>query len=235
MGVVVGAAGAAMFLVRGWMKPVRWGLLFGLIALHMVMKQPVWHLICRIDMVGGSTGYHRFRLIQGAIDFFPEWCLMGTASTAHWGWHLYDVTNQYVLEAVRGGAVTLGLFVAIIGVAFQQVGRLRKSVEGQRYREVVAWGLGVALFVHCMNFLAISYFGQIITVWYLTLGAIGSLGPLAAARAAAPAGARGGRTAAGARGRAAAAAADAPFVPGGGEPRQGSVVGPAQALHGPTA
>jgi hypothetical protein len=165
-----------MFAFRKWMRPIRWALLVLLIALHAVMNKPVWHLVCRIDIVGGSTGYHRYRLIQGAVDFFPEWCLIGTRSTAHWGWRLYDVTNQYVLEGVRGGALTLALFIAMISVGFQQVGRIRRAVAGDRYKEVMAWSLGVALFVHCVNFIAVSYYGQIIAVWYLNLAVIASLG-----------------------------------------------------------
>ena len=33
----------------------------------------------------------------------------------------------------------------------------------------------VALFVHVANFMAVSYFGQIIMVWYMTLAVIASL------------------------------------------------------------
>jgi hypothetical protein len=187
VGVAAGGAAAGMFLLRHWMRPFRWGVLGLLVVMHLVMNQPIWHLIGRIDLVGGSTGFHRFQLIQGAVDHFGEWCLLGTISTAHWGRHLYDVTNQYILEGVRGGFLTLVLFVAGISVAFRQVGRARKAVDGDRYHEVLAWSLGVALFVHCMNFIAVSYFGQIIMVWYMTLAAIGSMGGFATAPAAAAA------------------------------------------------
>ena len=41
----------------------------------------------------------------------------------------------------------------------------------------MAWALGVCLLVHACAFVAVSYFGQIVLVWFLTLGAIASLTP----------------------------------------------------------
>jgi hypothetical protein len=225
MAVLFGLIAALLFPLRRRMRALRWGVVITLIALHLVMKQPVWHLIARVDVVGGSTGWHRFYLLDQAINRFSEWCFVGVRSTAHWGRGLFDVTNQYILEGVRGGFLTLALFVAIIWVAFQQVGRLRKSVEGQRYREVIAWALGVALFVHCMNYIAVSYFGQIITVWYLNLAAIGSLASMPAARAPGRAETRGGKSAAGARGRAGAAKDNSAAVPATGGVRRPSTAG----------
>ena len=40
----------------------------------------------------------------------------------------------------------------------------------------MAWGLAVALFVHCVGFVAVAYFGQIQMAFYLALAAVGSLG-----------------------------------------------------------
>lgn len=175
------AAAAGIFALtlvsaRRWMRAVRWGLVFTLFGLHLVMNKPVWHLISRIDLVGGSTGWHRYYLIDQAINRVNEWALVGTRSTAHWGHQLFDVTNQYVLEGVRGGILTLALFIAVISFAYRAVGRtLRRMEGGDRAQMMMAWSLGAALFVHTMAFIAVSYFGQIIVVWYLTLAAIVSL------------------------------------------------------------
>ncbi len=62
-----------------------WGLFASLIALHIVMQAPVWHLISRIGVVGGSTGWHRFYLMDQAINHVGEWMFLGCRSTAHWG------------------------------------------------------------------------------------------------------------------------------------------------------
>jgi hypothetical protein len=179
----VGAVGVgfAALVFRQRMKTLRWGVFGTLVALHLVMKGPVWHLISRIDLVGGSTGYHRYNLIDQTIHRFGEWWLFGTYSTAHWGWFLFDTANMYVNEAVRGGLVTLLLFVAVLVMAFRGVGKILAESKDDRGRYLFAWALGVALFAHCMMFIAVSYFGQIIVVWYLLLAAIASLAPSAQA------------------------------------------------------
>jgi hypothetical protein len=175
MAVVFSVLGAVLWRYRLHMRTLRWSLLIALVGLHLVMKAPVWHLISRIDLVSGNTGWHRYYLIDQAIHHFSDWWLIGTRTTAHWGWGLQDVTNQFILEGVRGGALRMGLFVAIIVLCFGCVGRLWRLQNGSVFRSVCAWALGVSLFVHAMNFVAVSYFGQIIVVWYLLLAAIVSL------------------------------------------------------------
>ena len=157
------------------MQLVRWGLIGTLTLLHLIMKNPVWHLIARIDFVGGSTGWHRFNLFDQFLRRFGEWWLIGTQSTAHWGEGLEDVTNQFVLEGATGGLLTLCIFVAIVVLAFREVGLLRQGVQESRWREALAWSFGVALFVHVTAFFAVSYFAQIIVIWYLLLATIVSI------------------------------------------------------------
>ncbi|MBI1849676.1 MAG: hypothetical protein HYR85_04980 [Planctomycetes bacterium] len=176
------AVGLVAWLARRWMRLVRWGLLAGLIGLHLVMKQPVWHLLARVDVVDGSTGYHRFLLIDQTIRNFGEWFVAGTLDTEHWGDGLFDVTNQFVLEAVRGGLVGLVLFVIVISLGFQAVGRAWRALPGPPWKVAIAWALGASLFVHVTNFLAVSYFGQIIFVWNLVLAMIATLAPVSARR-----------------------------------------------------
>jgi hypothetical protein len=178
LGAVMAAlVGGLAFCMRGKMRLVNWGIALSLFGLHMVMQKPVWHLLARVDFAGGSTGYHRYKLIDSAIRNFNEWWLLGTKRTAHWGYMMYDVCNEYVQQGVRGGIISLVLFIAVLTVAFKQVGRLRQSVEGHVPSLALSWALGVSLFVHVISFLGVSYFGQIIMLWYLTLAMIGSLAP----------------------------------------------------------
>jgi len=177
MGVLMGAVGAAAFVWRRQMRWVRWGIVLGLVALHLLMKAPVWHLMSRVSFTSGSTGWHRHYLMDQAINRFGEWWLLGTQTTAHWGEGLQDVTNQFILEGVRGGAATLAMFIATIVLAFGGVGRMWRRAGANPARVAMSWALGVALFVHCMIFFGVSYFGQTIMVWYLTLAGIGSLTP----------------------------------------------------------
>ena len=161
-----------LFRYRSYGKHIFYAFCGLVVCLHMVMNNPVWHLIARVDMVGGSTGYHRFRLIDEAVKHFDEWALLGTRDTAHWGRGLGDVTNQYVLEAVRGGLATLVLFVLLFVVAIRTIGgySLRRVPASQQW---LAWCLCVSVLGHCLAFIGVSYFGQIMMLLYLTLAMVG--------------------------------------------------------------
>jgi len=151
-----------------------WGLFASLIALHIVMQAPVWHLISRIGVIGGSTGWHRYHLIDQAINHFGEWLFLGCRSTAHWGRGLTDITNQYILEGVRGGFVTLVLFLVMIYMALRIL--LRLSLQHQEHKQqFLIWCFLVIILGHCVSFLGVSYFGQIMMWWYMTLAAVSFL------------------------------------------------------------
>ena len=100
----VAALGAWMaWPLRDKMRIVRWGVVIVLIALHMVMKAPVWMLIARVDLVAGNSGYHRARLIDLCINHFSDWWLVGTNMAGTWDWDMWDMSNQFVQEAESGG------------------------------------------------------------------------------------------------------------------------------------
>ncbi len=103
--------------------------------------------------------------------------LLGVNSTAHWFWGGQDTTNNYVVQGVNGGLLTLVLFLNLLAVAFGGIGRAWRCVESESSSLALAWGLGVSLLVHCFNFFGVAYFGTIWGPWYLTLGIIGSLSP----------------------------------------------------------
>lgn len=177
MGVLSAIIGGLFFYFRNSMQIVRWAVFLMLISLHLVMKAPVWHLISRVGAVGGSTGWHRFNLINQTIINFDAWWFCGCSgyTVASWGIFKGDVTNQYIAEGVNGGFLTMCLFIAVIVIAFRAVGRLWRFQTKHPYRQALSWGMGVSLFVHCMNFLGVTYFGQISISWYLLLAMIGSL------------------------------------------------------------
>ena len=114
-------------------------------------------------------------LIDNAIRHFGEWCFIGTRSTAHWGFLMYDVTNQYVLEAVQGGVLTLLLFVAMLALGYRGVGQLWRATSYDKQRLAFTWAIGVALFVHIVNFIGISYSGQNNITFFPLLAGIASL------------------------------------------------------------
>lgn len=162
---------AALLLAFPWRSQTRmaaWGVVAILIVLQLVMKAPVWHLLARVGVVSGSTGWHRYYLVNQAIQYFPEWVLLGTRDTSHWGLGLEDVTNQFILEGVRGGFATLVLFCIILFVAARTMVRLslHPREKGESY---LAWCVFVTIISHCVSFFGVSYFGQIAMPWWLLL------------------------------------------------------------------
>lgn len=191
LGVAAAALAAGTFFLRQHLRLVRWLTVFGLVGLHFLMNAPVWHLICRVSAVGGSTGWHRFHLVDQFIRRCGEWALVGTNGTAHWGYYLFDVTNYYVAQGVTGGVLRLGLFITLMALTFRGIGRLARAAVGDAPRLATAWALGVAFFAQAACFIGVSYFGQIIMLWYLFPALVASLEEQAArVSAPGPAGSR---------------------------------------------
>ncbi|MEO1697140.1 MAG: hypothetical protein AAFU73_07590 [Planctomycetota bacterium] len=172
--------GALVYRYRRHMRFIRWSVALGLLSLHLYMKQPVWHLLARIDLTGGSTGYHRYKLIQSSIDNFHEWWLCGIPSTAHWGYFMFDVTNQYVLEGVRSGVVAMLAFMWLLVWCFKHVGETWPGVERNRYLCLLSWALGVSMFSHMNVFLAVSvsHSAQSLLAMLLVLAGIAATAPV---------------------------------------------------------
>jgi hypothetical protein len=171
------AYGAALIGICAWplrrlMRPVRWGIVAALLLLNMVMKAPVWFVIMHIDVVGGSSGYHRARLVNDFILHFRDWWLMGTTENSRWGFNMWDLCNQYVAEGQLGGLATFICFIALICICFSKIGTARKAVEGDRAKEWYFWLLGVTLFSHIIAFFGISYFDQTRVSWFALLAMI---------------------------------------------------------------
>jgi hypothetical protein len=154
-------------------------LLATLLVLHIIREQPVWHLLARINVVGGSTGWHRYHLIDAAINNFGEWALFGTKATAHWGMGLNDVTNEFIWAGVRGGFLAMVLLIAIVSFAFGAAGRAARSRRLDPELRWMAWCIGAALFVHVASFFSVAYFGQMTYVWYMHLAMAATLGSAA--------------------------------------------------------
>jgi hypothetical protein len=173
--------GIVLWRVRQHLATIRWLVLAAVVALHLVMKAPVYFLIARIDVIGGSQGWHRAQLIHESLRHLDEWWLVGTDYTRHWmPTGIYanevhtDITNHFIYQGVHGGLLLVALFVAVLVAAFRAVGRfLALPVEIPVQQRHLAWVLGATLAAHVMNFTAITLFDQSIVFFYLVLAAIG--------------------------------------------------------------
>jgi hypothetical protein len=170
MAYVAGLVGLLFWPFRKRMRVLRWGLVFTLIGLHLIMKAPVWFLIARLGILAGNSGYHRAMLIDQCVNHFWDWWLIG-ANTANWGWDMWDLSNQFVAEADTGGLLTLICFLLVITRTYARIGNARKIVEGEPQQEWFMWFLGVTLFTHLVSFFGISYFDST-KIWWSAFLAI---------------------------------------------------------------
>jgi hypothetical protein len=183
-GPILSAAAACgalgMWYVRHQLRLIRWLAVIGYLGLVLVMKDPVYFIIARSNLVGGSTGWFRARLIQSAIEHLPEWYLGGTDYTRHWmptgvQWSAdhTDITNQYLLMGVIGGLPLMLLFIGIVLKGFGLVGRaLRRTADFPAGARFTVWALGASLFAHAVTFVSVAYFDQSFLFVYLTLALI---------------------------------------------------------------
>jgi|KBSMisStaDraftv2_1062788.scaffolds.fasta_scaffold06210_2 hypothetical protein len=157
--------GVCMWPLRKKMRMIRWGIALSLIGLHLVMKAPVWFLIARVDLIAGNSGYHRAGLIDQCIRHFGDWWLYGSSAMATWGWDMWDLSNQFVVEADCGGIFTIVCFILVISRSFGRIGKARKLVEGDTDQEWFFWLLGITLLTHAVSYFGISYQDQNKFVW----------------------------------------------------------------------
>jgi hypothetical protein len=153
------------------------------IILMFTMSTPPYFLISRIDISGGSTGWHRSFLIQQTFNHFSEWWLFGTDETRHWmpnqGFagdpHHTDVTNYYIGFGVLAGFPAMMLVLSMMGVAFAWVGKSRKLFEEVKPAHAfMIWAYGACLFSHTVTGISVAYFDQSAIFFWLSVAVISS-------------------------------------------------------------
>jgi len=175
--------GLLIWIVRDWLQVIRFGAAAMIIGLQLVMNDPVYFLMARIDLTGSSTGWFRSQLIRSSIEHLGEWWLAGTDYTRHWmatgipaNENHTDMTNHFLQQGVWGGLPLLILFVLMLRAAFRTVGSaLVENEHRAPEHRFLIWTLGAMLFGQLMNFWSISLFDQSIAFFYLLLASIGAI------------------------------------------------------------
>ena len=183
MAYLASVVGLLCWRARDNMRAIRWGAVVILLALHAVMKAPVWFLISKLSEITGGTGWYRSALIDAFIHNFDEWWLIGTGYTAHWmatGIAIdptrADIVNQFVAQGVNGGLLGLSLFIWLIVNCFKTTGVAIRSEALDSFPEkFMIWSLGCTLLSHVVSFFSVTYFDQIIIFWYMLIGMIVAL------------------------------------------------------------
>jgi hypothetical protein len=176
--------GLGIWKIRQYLRQIRWAAVFGILALALVMNSPVYYLIARVDLVGGSTGYFRAMLIDSAIQHLNEWWAVGTDYTRHWmpsgsaaREDQTDITNVFLMMGVIGGLLLMLLFACALALGFMSAGRAMGRMTGRTSLndQFLVWTLGAILFGHAITFFSVDYFDQTIVLYYLVLAALASL------------------------------------------------------------
>ncbi len=162
----------------------RKGFLVIYFMLMLVMQQPPYYLIARIDISGGSTGFHRSMLIEQTLKHFSEWWLFGTDYTRHWmkdqgvaaSLTHTDITNHYIGIAVGSGFLGMMLIIASFYVAFRCVGKVIDTMEDTRPDHAfILWCFGASLFSHAVTSISVAYFDQSVVFLWLNVAVISSV------------------------------------------------------------
>jgi len=161
----------ALWKYRRYGRLIVLGIGVATFALHVVMNSPVWHVVCNIKVFSGSTGWHRFILFDQFVKNIGEWFLLGCHGVEHWGIFKGDITNQYVLEGVRGGAITLVIFIILVVQAVRITG-ICSMASRNRETRILYWGFCVSILGHCVSFWGVSYFGQIMMLLFFTMAIV---------------------------------------------------------------
>lgn len=165
-------AGIAFWPLRKQMRLVRWALALALLAAHLMMKAPVWALIAHIDLTGSSSGDHRYKLMDNCIRHFSDWWLIGYKYYETWGYDMWDLCNQFVVNALTGGLSTLVLYIWMFKRSFGMIGTARKQVNGDRAREWLLWCMGADLFANVVAHFGINYMTQMMMSLFPLLACI---------------------------------------------------------------
>ncbi|HEY6937176.1 MAG TPA: hypothetical protein VI424_08500 [Terriglobales bacterium] len=166
--------GLCLWPMRRHLPLLRWSTVIALLGLQLVMNAPVWALIQRAGVIGGSSGYHRYILVERFFRHFGDWWLLGARNAGDWGYLSYDIANQYVGIGESAGLVAFILFIAIIVYAFKYLGRARQARSDFADRLFV-WAISCALLAHVVAFFGLSYFDQLIVAWYALLAIISAV------------------------------------------------------------
>ena len=180
------AAGFFALVLWRWQhltRQMRIAAVLGYILLDLIMVDPAYYILARIDLTGSSTGWHRAALIESSIKHLSEWWLAGTDYTRHWmptgvSWSVEhtDITNYYIKMGVLGGLPLMFLLFLAIARAFQRIGQALRFREHLLPKEnFIIWCLGASLFAHATTCVSVSYFDQSFLFLYTGLAMAGSL------------------------------------------------------------
>lgn len=164
---------------KNLLKPLFIFLVFSCIAIGIASNRPFYHVLASWANPLGGAGWHRARLIDVAIMKFDEWWLIGYGDKdpgwgQYFGMGMTDVTNEYILNGVRYGILGVIALCAVLTKAFRGLISTYRRVTHPAHKSLV-WAFGSLLFSVAVAWMSVSFFGQLMTLVYCSIGMIGSL------------------------------------------------------------
>jgi hypothetical protein len=160
-------------------KPMFIFFVFSCISIGIASNRPFYHVIASWANPVGGAGYHRAKLIDLAIDKFDEWWMVGYGQKDP-GWGPYlgmgmtDVTNEYILKGVRYGILGVIALCAVLATSFRNLISTYRRLKHPAMKSL-CWAFGSLLFSVAVAWMSVSFFGQLSTLVYCSIGMISSL------------------------------------------------------------
>ena len=172
----------AMERYKQWVKPMLKFFILSCIVVEILSNRNLHHIIFSHASQLGGAGWHRARLIDVAIQHFSEWWLAGYGGKdPGWGYHFgmsfTDVTNEFILTGVLYGLAGLIVLCIVLIVGFRGLILAHKKATHPANRSLY-WALGCILLSVTVAWMSVSFFGQLIPLFYCILGIIGSMSGL---------------------------------------------------------
>lgn len=174
-----------MWALRRKMFLLRRAIVGMLVLLAVFMKAPLWYLPDKMSLIFGGDGWHRSYLMDQAFSNIDKWWLAGMPLVQTKDWFPYlvmgaaDITNSYLVFGIDAGILGIILFILLLVRAFKSLGQAlataRRSSQAPTDAELLLWGLGAMLAGHAANWIAITYFDQTYSIWFMQLATISSI------------------------------------------------------------
>lgn len=170
-----------MWNFRKHIRLIKLLLLPGYLILEILMSDPAYFLIARLNITGSSTGWHRVELIRSSLAHLDEWWLAGTNYTRHWmatgvSWspdHT-DITNFFIKAGVLSGLPAVALLISQFLIGLKYAGLL-STQQDTPFQNRLVWSLGCMLFSFAATGISVSFFDQSFLFLYINLAALSSL------------------------------------------------------------
>lgn len=171
----------AFYYVKWAIKPAVAMLVFMCVTVELASNRHFFQLADYLAL-SSETAWYRGRLMEVAAERVGEYWIAGLGGVAphHWGALIdsrlhVDVVNHFIIVALNGGLLSLGIFLAIQIMSIRSCARISKRTRVPAMR-ALAFGLACTLIMLMVASLSIGLFGPPLLITYMLMGAMSAVG-----------------------------------------------------------